>query len=120
MKQNMNIKNKMIKETIKYPNREAIRYYIDVTDEFYKLFGNVINQVKIELDEYFDFEYEDEEERRKIEKDMYRMAENTFYYLERKFVENKIDLNGMNIYITFYNGKIIKIWNSDLGGIERV
>ena len=120
VKQNMEIKDRIVKEIIKYPECEAIRYYIDITNEFCNLFGSVVKQVKVELDEYFGLEYEDEDGLKKIEEDMYRMAENMFNFVNIYLKENKIDLNGMHIYITFLNGETLKFWNGDLGGIEKV
>ena len=116
----MNIKDRIVKEIIKYPECEAIRYYIDITNEFCNLFGNVVKQVKIELDEYFGLEYEDEDGLKKIEEDMYEMAKDTFHYLEKYLEEGKIELYGMNTYITFFNDVTLKIWNCDAGGIKKV
>lgn len=116
----MKIEDRIIKEIIKYPECEATRYCLDITDEFCNLFGNVVKQVKVELDEFLDWQYESEDELKKIEEDMYKMAKDTFYYLEKYLEEGKIELYGMNTYITFFNGVTLKIWNCDAGGIKKV
>ena len=114
----MKIEDKIIKEIIKYNSCYAIRYYLDITDEFCNLFGNVVKQVKIELDEIQDLQYENE--LREIEEDMHRISKDMFNFVNIYLQENKIDLSGINIYVTFINGETLKFWNADCGGIEKV
>ena len=113
----MDIRDRILKEIIKDHNCESVKYYIDITNEFCNIFGNAVKQVKIELDECFGLEYEDY--LKEIEEKIYRMAENMLNFVNIYLKENRIDLDGMNLYITFFNGETIKIWNADCGGIEK-
>ena len=77
----------------------------DVTPQIQKLFGK-----DIVANAFLYNEYVDEKEDGNYLKDSYS---------ECPFEPEK-DFNGENLCIEFVNGKKVKIWNSEFGGIEKI
>lgn len=100
-----------IKDRIRYDANEMYEWFIDITDLALELFGddlftNIIEKVEINVP------FNDKE---------YKIVEFARHFIDntRETITNdsEIELDAIDMYITFKNGKIMEIYNSEFGGI---
>lgn len=110
MYNDINIKDRITKETSEWEGYITYIYFLDITEEVRQIMGDIIQEAKIEL------RHLDGADDSMKEEDV--IAEAEFVLEEIKKHTTYIDFNG-NLYITFTNGRSVCFWHNGWGGLVR-
>lgn len=111
----MNIKDRIIKEKIQYPNCYEINYFLNISNEIKHFFGDVVKDSKIFIDSYLDWEIDHETEELINDE-----ANDILFVINENINKNKRIKLENSLYVTFINNRTVKFTILDWGEIERI